>query len=80
LTSNTNLGDYQTRRGNIRFKIGSERGFPHTISATGFSDRLLLAILECNQRADGSVVIPEKLVPYLGGLTAITPARGSGRL
>ncbi|MCP3917142.1 MAG: serine--tRNA ligase [bacterium] len=73
LTSNTDMGDYQTRRGKIRFKIGKEKGFPHTISATGFSDRILIALLENGQRADGSVVIPEKLRPYMGDLEVIEP-------
>lgn len=72
-TSNTNMGDYQTRRGSIRFKIGKEKGFPHTISATGFCDRLIIAILENYQQADGSIVIPQKLVPYMGGLSVIQP-------
>ncbi|ACY16138.1 serine--tRNA ligase [Haliangium ochraceum] len=71
MTSNTNITDYQTRRGNIRYKIGKEKGYPHTISATGFSDRLILAILENYQQADGSVRIPEKLVPYMNGQTSI---------
>jgi seryl-tRNA synthetase len=72
-TSNTNMDDYQTRRGNIRFKIGKEKGFPHTISATGFCDRLIIAIMENYQEADGSIVIPQKLVPYMGGLSVIQP-------
>ncbi|MEG8280621.1 serine--tRNA ligase [Streptomyces sp. AHA2] len=66
MTSNTNMGDYQARRGRIRYKIGEEKGFPHTISATGFCDRLILAILENCQQEDGSVRVPELLVPYLG--------------
>lgn len=72
-TSNTDMGDYQSRRGNIRFKIGKEKGFPHTISATGFTDRLIIAILENCQQADGSIRVPEKLVPYMDGKTVITP-------
>lgn len=72
-TSNTNMGDYQTRRGNIRYKINKEKGFPHTISATGFCDRLIIAIMENYQEADGSIVIPQKLVPYMGGLSVIQP-------
>ncbi|WP_405587719.1 serine--tRNA ligase [Streptomyces sp. NBC_01190] len=66
MTSNTNMGDFQARRGRIRYKIDGEKGFPHTISATGFCDRLLLAILENFQQPDGSVKVPELLVPYLG--------------
>lgn len=65
-TSNTNMGDFQTRRGQIRYKIDGEKGFPHTISATGFCDRLIIAILENCQQEDGSVRVPELLVPYLG--------------
>ncbi|WP_428263760.1 serine--tRNA ligase [Haliangium sp.] len=72
-TSNTNLTDYQTRRGKIRFKLGKDKGFPHTISATGFTDRLIITILECFQREDGSVAIPDKLVPYMDGQTEIRP-------
>lgn len=73
LTSNSNLGDYQSRRGNIRFKTADgKREYPHTISATGFSDRLILAILENYQQADGSVKIPDALVQYMGGETVIT--------
>jgi len=73
MTSNTNLTDYQTRRGNVRYK-GPDgiRVFPYTISATGFADRLIAAIIENYQQADGSVRIPEKLVPYMGGLTELT--------
>jgi seryl-tRNA synthetase len=75
MTSNTNLTDYQTRRGNIRYKgPDGTRVFPHTISATGFADRLIAAIVENHQRPDGSVRIPDKLVPYMGGLTELTPS------
>lgn len=73
VTSNTNITDYQTRRGRIRYKLGKDKGYPHTISATGFSDRLIIAILENFQQADGSVAIPERLVPYMNGQTRITP-------
>ncbi|KOU18299.1 hypothetical protein ADK52_30815 [Streptomyces sp. WM6372] len=65
-TSNTNMGDFQSRRGRIRYKVGGEKGFPHTISATGFCDRLIIAIMENYQQEDGSVRVPELLVPYLG--------------
>ncbi|MGW0651782.1 serine--tRNA ligase [Streptomyces umbrinus] len=65
MTSNTNMGDYQSRRGRIRYKVGDDKGYPHTISATGFCDRLIIAILENFQQEDGSVRIPDLLVPYL---------------
>ncbi|MBT2453654.1 serine--tRNA ligase [Streptomyces sp. ISL-86] len=72
-TSNTNMGDFQTRRGRIRYKVGGEKGFPHTISATGFCDRLIIAIMENYQQEDGAVRVPELLVPYLG--TDVIPVR-----
>ncbi len=67
VTSNTNLTDFQSRRLNIRFKDKDGRkGFVHTISATAVTDRVVIAILENFQRADGSVVVPEVLRPYCG--------------
>lgn len=72
VTSNTHLTDFQTRRGNIRFKDAEgKRVFPHSISATGFCDRHLLALLENHQQADGSIAIPEPLLPYMHGITRI---------
>ena len=74
MTSNTNLTDYQTRRGNIRHKPPKgPRVYPYTISATGFTDRLIAVLLEIGQQADGSVQLPEKLVPYMGGTSHLTP-------
>ncbi|MPN51487.1 Serine--tRNA ligase [bioreactor metagenome] len=66
VTSNTNLTDFQSRRLNIRYKDGDERGFVHTISATAMTDRAAIAILENNQQADGSVIVPEVLRPFTG--------------
>lgn len=70
--SNTNLLDYQTRRLNIRAKDGDAIFYPHTISATEITDRAVLAIIENNQQADGAVVIPSALRPYMGGQERIT--------
>ena len=79
MTSNTNLTDFQTRRGNIRYKTpDGGRIFPYTISATGWCDRLIAALLENHQRPDGSVRIPDKLVPYMGGLTELTRGLSAG--
>ncbi len=75
--SNTNLLDYQTRRLGIRSKNG-ETFHPHTISSTMITDRALLAILEDNQQADGSVVVPEALRPFVGGRDRLVPAGGRG--
>ncbi|MFK0295272.1 hypothetical protein ACIQU6_33045, partial [Streptomyces sp. NPDC090442] len=63
----------QARRGRIRYKIDGEKGFPHTISATGFCDRLIIAIMENYQQEDGSIRVPKLLAPYLG--TDLIPVR-----
>ena len=72
MTSNTNLTDYQTRRLNIRYKNKDRKMiYPYTISATGFCDRLMLAIIELYQQEDGSVIVPEKLKPFMQGIEII---------
>lgn len=73
LTSNTNLTDYQTRRAGIRARIEGKMVHPYTISATGFCDRHIAALLENNQNDDGSVTVPEALRPYLGGRELLRP-------
>lgn len=76
--SNTNLLDYQPRRLGTRCKDargeGAETFHPHTISATVITDRALLAILENNQQAGGSVVVPKALCQFLNGRERIRPA------
>ena len=72
MTSNTNLTDFQTRRLNIKYrKKDGTLGYPHTISATGLTDRFVLAIMENYQQKDGSIRIPDALVPYMNGATEI---------
>lgn len=67
VTSNTNLTDFQSRRLNIKFKTrDGVRDFVHTISATAMTERAAIAIIENNQLADGTVIIPEVLRPYTG--------------
>ena len=67
VTSNTNLTDFQSRRLQIRFRgADGKRGFVHTISATGVTDRVVCAILENGQQEDGSVIVPEVLRPFTG--------------
>jgi seryl-tRNA synthetase len=67
VTSNTNLTDFQARRLGIRYRSSDgSRGFAHTISATGVTDRVVCAILENFQQEDGTVVVPEVLRPYTG--------------
>lgn len=67
VSSNTNLTDFQTRRLNIKVKgKDGEKYFPHTISATGVTDRWVAAILENYQQKDGSVKVPQVLQKYVG--------------
>jgi seryl-tRNA synthetase len=69
------FGDFQARRAKIRFRRGP-KGKPelvHTLNGSGLAiGRTLVAILEQNQQADGSVVVPEALRPYMGGVERIT--------
>lgn len=69
VSSASNALDYQTRRGNIRYKaLDGKNYFPHTLNASGLAtSRLIPAILEQNQQADGSVIIPEVLRPFIPG-------------
>ena len=70
ISSCSNCLDFQARRANIRFrrKNGKKPGFVHTLNGSGLAvGRTLAAILENYQQADGSVRIPDALVPYMGG-------------
>ena len=70
----SNLGDAQARRLGIRVKGEKGNYFAHTLNNTVVAPpRMLIAFLENNLQADGSVKIPEKLQPYMGGKTVITP-------
>lgn len=70
----SNLGDAQARRLGIRVKGEKSKYFAHTLNNTVVAPpRMLIAFLENNLQADGSVKIPEALQPYMGGNTAITP-------
>ncbi|MGH3979238.1 MAG: serine--tRNA ligase [Pseudonocardiaceae bacterium] len=71
--SNSNLTDYQARRFRIRCRDGGRITLPHTLSATGITDRAVLAIIENHVQPDGSVRIPHALRPYLGGQELIEP-------
>jgi seryl-tRNA synthetase len=69
VTSTSNCTDYQARRLNIRYKVKGEKGthFVHTLNGTAVAcSRAILAILENYQQADGSVLVPEVLRPYMG--------------
>ena len=74
VSSVSNARDYQARRGNIRFKRAStgKVEFVHTLNGSGLAtSRIFPAMVEQNQRADGSIVVPEVLRKYLGGLEVI---------
>ena len=67
-------GDFQARRMNARYrsKVGKDVRFVHTLNGSGLAvGRTLVAVLENYQQADGSVIIPEALHPYMGGVTKI---------
>ena len=73
-SSVSNAMDYQARRGNMRFRRNGEKKleFMHTLNRSGLAtSRLIPAIVEQHQRADGSVAVPEVLRPFLGGLSEI---------
>ena len=77
-SSVSNAMDYQARRGNMRFRrAGSKKPeFIHTLNGSGLAtSRLIPAIVEQFQQADGSVIVPEALRGYLGGLERIEPKK-----
>jgi seryl-tRNA synthetase len=74
VTSTSNCTDYQARRLNVRFRRKGEKGtqLVHTLNGTAVAlSRALLAILENYQQSDGSVLIPDVLRPYMGGVERI---------
>jgi seryl-tRNA synthetase len=76
ISSCSNFEDFQARRASIRFRRKGQKGteLVHTLNGSGLAvGRTLAALLENYQQEDGSVVIPEALVPYMGGITRITP-------
>jgi seryl-tRNA synthetase len=76
ISSCSNFDAFQARRANIRFRRGGAKGkleFVHTLNGSGLAvGRTWVAIVENYQQADGSVLIPEALRPYMGGLERIT--------
>jgi len=74
VSSCSNCTDFQARRADIRFRRekGARPEHPHTLNGSGLAlPRVLIAVLENRQQPDGSVVIPEVLRPYMGGLERI---------
>ncbi len=76
VSSVSNVGDFQARRANVRYRP-AEGGKPrllNTLNGSGLGmPRTLIAVLENYQQADGSVVVPEVLRPWMGGLDVIRP-------
>jgi seryl-tRNA synthetase len=73
VSSCSNFRDFQARRAGIRYR--DENGkvqFVHTLNGSGVAlPRLVVAILENGQQADGSVVLPDAIVPYMGGVKVL---------
>ena len=77
ISSCSNCGDFQARRANIKYRDPSEfKGarYVHTLNGSGLAvGRTMAAIMENCQNADGSITVPEALVPYMGGVDVIRP-------
>jgi seryl-tRNA synthetase len=76
ISSCSNCGDFQARRMRARFRAKGKREthFVHTLNGSGLAvGRTLIAILENYQQADGSVVLPAAIRPYMGGLERLSP-------
>ena len=74
VSSCSNFGDFQARRANIRYRPqdGGRPRFVHTLNGSGLAlPRTLIAVMENYQQADGSIVVPEVLRPYMGGIEVI---------
>ncbi|HKG53477.1 MAG TPA: serine--tRNA ligase [Anaerolineales bacterium] len=76
VSSVSNVRDFQARRANIKYRPadGGKVRFPHTLNGSGLGlPRTLIAVMESNQQEDGSIVIPEVLRPWMGGVDMIRP-------
>jgi seryl-tRNA synthetase len=77
ISSCSNCGDFQARRMNARYRPEGEKAtrFVHTLNGSGVAvGRALVAVIENYQQADGSVIVPIVLRPYMGGLETLEPA------
>jgi seryl-tRNA synthetase len=77
VSSVSNVRDFQARRANIKYRPadGGKTRFPHTLNGSGLGlPRTLIAVMENNQQPDGSIVVPEVLRPWMGGVDIIRPA------
>ena len=73
ISSCSNCGDFQARRASIRFKKqGDKPQFAHTLNGSGLAvGRTLVAVVENYQNEDGTITVPQALIPYMGGLEKI---------
>jgi len=80
VASCSNFEDFQARRAGIRYRDGGGKvRFVHTLNGTGMAlPSLVVALLENGQQADGSVVLPDALVPYMGGVSKLEPPAADG--
>ncbi len=78
ISSCSNTGDFQARRMGTRYRVAGETKkteYVHTLNGSGLAvGRTLVAVIENYQNADGSVTVPEALLPYMGGITRLEPA------
>lgn len=75
VSSVSNVTDYQARRGNMRYKPadGGKLKYMHTLNGSGLAtSRLMVALVETYQQADGSIIVPEVLRPFMGGIDKIS--------
>ena len=74
VSSVSNFEDFQARRASIKSKINGKNAFAHTLNGSGLATpRVMVAICDHYQQADGSLVIPEVLRPYMFGMEKISP-------
>ena len=75
ISSCSNFEDFQARRAQIRYRPEGAKGtrFVHTLNGSGLAvGRCMVAVLENYQQEDGTVIVPEALRPYMGGMERIT--------
>jgi len=75
ISSCSNFEDFQARRADIKYRmdVKDRAKYVHTLNGSGLAiGRTLAAVLENYQQEDGTVIIPEKLVPYMGGVERIS--------
>ncbi len=79
ISSCSNTGEFQARRMNTRYRVAGEQKttqFVHTLNGSGLAvGRTLVAVIENYQNADGTVTVPDALLPYMGGVMKLEPAK-----